>query len=98
MLILVFFRDMQSLNKIVVILHGGLNCAACGSELGFKKIQIVGCKLWELITIKIIMKLHMTGVMDYNRMLYNTDLLKLTGRAVCPQVDLSDCGQGGNYY
>lgn len=35
------------------------------------------------------MKLHMTGVMDYNRMLYNTDLLKLTGRAVCPQVDLS---------
>lgn len=44
------------------------------------------------------MKLHMTGVMDYNRMLYNTDLLKLTGRAVRPQVDLSDCGQGGNYY
>lgn len=45
------------------------------------------------------MKLHMTGVMDYNGMLYNIDLLKLTGRAVYPQgVDLSDCGQGGNYY
>lgn len=51
------------------------------------------------MTLKIIMKLHTTGVKDYNRMLYKTDLLKLTGRAVYSQgVDLSDCGQGGNYY